>query len=81
VAESFARIFFRNAINVGLPVLQVPGITKKVREGDTLEVDLEGGYCHNLSTGEKVEGKSITGLPLAILKSGGLLNYLKQVTI
>jgi len=81
VAESFARIFFRNAINVGLPVLQVPGITKKVREGDTLEVDLEGGYCHNLSTGEKVEGKPITGLPLAILKSGGLLNYLKYVKI
>jgi 3-isopropylmalate/(R)-2-methylmalate dehydratase small subunit len=79
VAESFARIFFRNAINVGLPVLQVPGITKKVREGDELEVDIEEGYCYNFSTGEKIQGKPITGLPLAILKAGGLLNYLKSV--
>lgn len=77
VAESFARIFFRNAINIGLPVLQVPEITKKVKEGEELEVDIENGYCINLTTGEKIEGKPIRGLPLAILKAGGLTNYLK----
>jgi len=77
VAESFARIFFRNAINVGLPVLQVPEATKKVREGDLLELDIEQGHCINLTTGEKLEGKPIRGLPLEILKAGGLLNYLK----
>lgn len=79
VAESFARIFFRNAINIGLPVLQVPEITKKVKEGEELEVDIENGYCINLTTGEKIEGKPIRGLPLAILKAGGLTNYLKSL--
>jgi 3-isopropylmalate/(R)-2-methylmalate dehydratase small subunit len=78
IAESFARIFFRNAINVGLPVMHVPGITKRVREGDELEVNLESGYCLNLNTGEKIVGKPVTGLPLSILRAGGLLNYLKQ---
>ncbi|ACB39768.1 3-isopropylmalate dehydratase small subunit [Pyrobaculum neutrophilum] len=77
VAESFARIFFRNAINVGLPVLQVPDVTKRVREGDELEVDIEGGYLLNLTTGERLEGKPLRGLPLAILKAGGLVNFLK----
>ncbi len=77
VAESFARIFFRNAINVGLPVLQA-SVGSKVREGDTLELDLERGVVTNLDTGEEIVGKPLTGLPLEILKAGGLLNFLKK---
>lgn len=78
VAESFARIFFRNAVNVGLPVLQVPGIKHRVNDGDELEVDVESGTVKNLTTGEVVVGKPLRGLPLEILKAGGLINYLKR---
>jgi len=78
VAESFARIFYRNAINVGLSVLQAPGVRARVREGDELEVDLAGGVVRNLTTGEVIQGKPLTGLPLEILKAGGLLQYFKN---
>ncbi|AAL63866.1 3-isopropylmalate dehydratase small subunit [Pyrobaculum aerophilum] len=78
VAESFARIFFRNAINVGLPVLQAPGIREKVKDGDEVELDVEGGIVRNITTGEVIVGKPLRGLPLEILKAGGLLNYLKN---
>ena len=78
VAESFARIFYRNAVNVGLPVLQVPGVKNKVREGDELEVDLLNGTLTNLTTGETIQAKPLRGLPLEILKAGGLLSYLKK---
>lgn len=78
VAESFARIFFRNAVNVGLPVLQVPGIRQKVTEGEEIEVDIEAGTVTKVATGEVIVGKPLRGLPLEILKAGGLLNYLKK---
>jgi len=51
IAESFARIFFRNAINIGLPVLECVEVTREVNEGDVLEVDLENGVVTNLATG------------------------------
>ncbi|ABP51608.1 MULTISPECIES: 3-isopropylmalate dehydratase small subunit [Pyrobaculum] len=78
VAESFARIFFRNAVNVGLPVLQVPGVRQKVTEGEEIEVDIEAGTVTKVATGEVIVGKPLRGLPLEILKAGGLLNYLKK---
>jgi 3-isopropylmalate/(R)-2-methylmalate dehydratase small subunit len=76
VAESFARIFFRNAINNGLPVITASGISKEVKEGDIVEVNVETGEI--AINGEKrITGKGITGMALDILKSGGLLIYLK----
>ncbi|MGK0549448.1 MAG: 3-isopropylmalate dehydratase small subunit [Pyrobaculum sp.] len=78
VAESFARIFFRNAVNVGLPVLQVPGVRQKVTEGEEIEVDIEAGTVTKVATGEVIVGKPLRGLPLEILKADGLLNYLKK---
>lgn len=78
VAESFARIFFRNAINTGLPVLQAPA-RGKVREGDEVLVRLEAGEVVNLTTGEVIKGKPLTGLALEILKAGGLVEYLKYI--
>lgn len=76
VAESFARIFFRNAINVGLPVLQAPA-RGRVRDGDEVVVRVETGEVVNLSTGEVIKGKPLSGLALEILKAGGLTEYLK----
>ncbi len=77
IAESFARIFYRNAINVGLPVLQVRGIRESVSEGDELEVDVENGEIRNLTRGQTVRASPLRGLPLEILKRGGLLEYVK----
>jgi 3-isopropylmalate/(R)-2-methylmalate dehydratase small subunit len=76
VAESFARIFFRNAVNVGLPVLQAPA-RGRVREGDELLVRLDAGEVVNLTTGEVIKGKPLSGLVLDIIKAGGLVEYLK----
>lgn len=75
VAESFARIFYRNAINVGLPIAEVPGITNHVSEGDTIHADLETGVVENQTTDERFE---MTALPpdlLEILEAGGLVAY------
>lgn len=78
VAESFARIFYRNAINVGLPIAAIPGVTAAVSEGDTFRVDFESGEAENLSTGTTL---SFTSLPpdlLEILEAGGLVALRNQ---
>jgi len=78
VAESFGRIFYRNAINVGLPIVKCPGIIKKIQHGDLMQVNLkEGLIILNVSR----ETLSIEKFPfqlLSILKSGGLISYLKK---
>ncbi len=78
VAESFARIFFRNAINIGLPVLEVKGISKQVDEGDVLEIHLSKGIVKNLSKGLEFRAASMPEIIMEILKEGGLVNYLKK---
>ena len=78
VAESFGRIFYRNAINVGLPIVKCSGIVKKVQQGNLIRVNLKEGLIV-LGTSEKT--LSIEKFPpqlLAILKSGGLIPYLRK---
>lgn len=78
VAESFARIFYRNAINVGLPLLESKNISKNVDEGDEIQIDMEKGILKNLKTEEEFK---IIGLPdfmLGILENGGLIPYLQD---
>ncbi|MFQ5711734.1 MAG: 3-isopropylmalate dehydratase small subunit [Candidatus Geothermarchaeales archaeon] len=77
VAESFARIFYRNAVNIGLPILEVPGISEAVEQGHKLQVDFKEGGVRNLTTGEEVVSEPLPGLEAEILGAGGLLNYLK----
>jgi len=75
VAESFARIFFRNAINNGLPLIECRGISRAVDEGDTIEIDLDSGEVRT-----KAGVLKSTPLPpflQEILKSGGLVEYYK----
>ncbi|MDT7863502.1 MAG: 3-isopropylmalate dehydratase small subunit [Vulcanisaeta sp.] len=77
LAESFARIFYRNAINNGLPALVVPGISREVNDGDYLVVNVESGEVI-VNNGQKVlKARPITGLALEILKSSGLLEYIR----
>ncbi|RZN62333.1 3-isopropylmalate dehydratase small subunit [Methanonatronarchaeum sp. AMET6-2] len=78
VAESFARIFFRNAINVGLPIIKISGISSKVDEGDELKVDVENGVLENLSKNESYEGEELSEFMLIVLGEGGLPNYIKN---
>lgn len=76
IASSFARIFYRNSINIGLPLVEVP--TDNIAEGDLLAVDLEKGVVKNLTKEEVLKIKSLPKVMLKILQSGGLVNYYKK---
>ena len=77
VASSFARIFYRNAINIGLPLLEVGDASTKIKAGDILSVDLESGEIINTTTGEKIKAQPLPGFIQDIAKAGGLINYVK----
>lgn len=74
VAESFARIFFRNAINIGLPVLQVES-TESIRDGDELAIAVEAGTVENETTGETLRAATYPEFLQAIVDAGGLIPY------
>jgi 3-isopropylmalate/(R)-2-methylmalate dehydratase small subunit len=78
IAESFARIFYRNAINVGLPALECPGIIDAVEEGDQLEVDITGGKVRNLSKNVELKFVPLPGFMVEVLGEGGLVTYIKN---
>ena len=76
LAKSVARIFFRNAINVGLPVLICD--TDKIKDGDELEIDLAAGTIKDLTNGAKLTSGKIPDVMLKILAEGGLVPYIKK---
>jgi 3-isopropylmalate/(R)-2-methylmalate dehydratase small subunit len=76
IAESFARIFFRNAINIGLPIVELKGISSMVKEGDRIEVDLTTGRI-TLPSGRTLEVPPFPPFMEGIVKEGGWINYLK----
>ena len=78
VAESFARIFFRNAINIGLPVLECPNIVDVVEEGDLLKVDLEKGTVLVVNKNRTVKGVRLPKFILEILNDGGLIEHVRR---
>lgn len=78
VAESFSRIFYRNAVNLGFPIMEVPGITEAVETGDELEVDANAGRVTNLTKGTELQGHPLSGLEKEIMTAGGLFSYLKK---
>jgi 3-isopropylmalate/(R)-2-methylmalate dehydratase small subunit len=73
VAEYFARTFYRNAYEIGLPILEVPGITERTEEGDTLAVDVAAGTVTNERTGETITGRPTDPFLLDMLRAGGLI--------
>ena len=77
VAASFARIFYRNAINIGLPLLEVGDASAKIKAGDILSIDLETGVILNTTTGETIHAQPLPGFIQDIALAGGLINYLK----
>ena len=79
IARSFARIFYRNAINVGLPVLECPDLPKDfAKDGDTVAVDLEKGVVRNETTGKESKGIPLSGKAIEILDAGGLVNIVRR---
>jgi 3-isopropylmalate/(R)-2-methylmalate dehydratase small subunit len=78
VAESFARIFFRNAINIGLPVVECKGISEAVENGDELAVDFDKGEVRNTSKGKTLRATKLPAFILEILSDGGLIENLQR---
>ena len=76
IAESFARIFYRNSTNVGLTLIEAPGISQYVKEGDKIEINMDNGVI--IAGENKIEFKKLPPFMLGILEEGGLINYLKK---
>jgi len=80
VANNYARIFFRNAIDNGFPAIECQGIAEKVDTGDELEIDLKVGRITNLTKGETYSFVPIADFALDIMEAGGFLEYIKART-
>jgi len=78
IAKSFARIFHRNAVNTGLPII-VLGEVESIKHGDVLEVDIASGKTTNLTQNRFYQGTPVTQLEMEIMSRGGLLDYLKSL--
>jgi 3-isopropylmalate/(R)-2-methylmalate dehydratase small subunit len=77
VADGFARIFYRNAINIGLPLVELGPDVEAIKNGDRIRVDLDAGTIENLTAGKKFAIQPLPGFIQDIAKAGGLINYVK----
>ena len=78
IAASFARIFYRNGINIGLPLLEIGDDVKKISADDQLRVDTTTGTIEDLTTGDVFHAHPLPGFVQDIAKAGGLINYIKN---
>ena len=78
IAESFARIFFRNGINIGLPVLECPEAAQGIEKGDLVEVDLDTGVIRNASRGLTWQARPVPPFMAEIFAAGGLVAYTRR---
>jgi len=78
IAQSFARIFFRNAINIGLPLLECPEAVNETEAGDILEVNLSRGEIRNISRGKTFIAKPYPEFMMGIINAGGLIEYTRS---
>lgn len=78
IAASFARIFFRNAVNIGLPLVTCPEATRDTRPGDELEVDLASGSVNNLTQSKKYQAQPYPESVRRIIEAGGIIAYARQ---
>jgi len=79
VAPSFGRIYTRNCINVGLPIVVSPGINEHVTQGDEIEIDLAEGYIRNLRSGYEARLPPMAPESLRLIQDGGIANYTRRV--
>jgi len=78
IAETFARIFYRNAINIGLPILECPEAAQATQTGHILEVDLATGLIRNVTTGQTFQATPYPPFMLELIAAGGLIPYTRQ---
>ena len=78
IAETFARIFYRNAINIGLPIIECPAAAKGIEAGDEVEVDFDTGVITNVTKGTTFQGQPFPEFMQKIIKAEGLVNYINQ---
>lgn len=78
IAETFARIFYRNAINIGLPIIECPEASKGIEAGDEVEVDFDSGTIKNLTKGTQFKGQAFPEFMQKIIAAEGLVNYINQ---
>ena len=77
IAKSFARIFYRNAINIGLPIVECPEASEKISAGDKIAVDFDTGVITNLTKNESYQGEPFPAFIQGIISAGGLMNAIK----
>ena len=78
IAETFARIFYRNAINIGLPIIECKEASVAIKEGDEVEVDFDSGVITDKTTGEPFQGQAFPPFMQKIIDSEGLVNYINN---
>lgn len=78
IAETFARIFYRNSINIGLPIIECPEAAKAISAGDEVEVDFDSGVITDVTTGQKFQGQAFPPFMQKIIDCEGLVNYINQ---
>ncbi len=78
VANSFARIFYRNAFNIGLPIFESEGASEGIREGDEIEINADRGIIKNITKGEEYTAKPIPPFMQELISAGGLIEWTKK---
>lgn len=76
IAETFARIFYRNAINIGLPIIECPQAAEGISAGDTVEIDFDSGVITDVTTGKTYQGQAFPPFMQKIIAAEGLMNYI-----
>ena len=76
IAETFARIFYRNAINIGLPIIECPEAARNIEAGDEVEVDFDSGIITDKTKGTSFQGQAFPEFMQKIIKAEGLINYI-----
>ena len=76
IAETFARIFYRNAINIGLPIIECAEAANAIEAGDEVEIDFDSGIIHNITKNEDYKGQAFPPFMQKIISAGGLVNYI-----
>ena len=81
IADSFARIFFRNAINIGLPILECPEASKDIEDGDTVEINFDNGVITNKTKNKEYQAVAFPPFMQKLINAGGLVKYIKEGNI
>ncbi len=78
IAETFARIFYRNSINIGLPIIECKEASERIENGDQVEIDFDSGIITNVTKNETYQGQAFPEFMQKIITAGGLVNYINE---